>query len=403
MKNFVILLIAILILMNCSGPSQKEGGYNWKHFSNKNGDFYPPNAGNQQTASLVLDIDKDGVNDFVITERTQSPAVVWYRYVDGNWERYVVDHDALHIEAGSAFYDIDGDGDLDIAFAGDSRSNQVWWWENPYPDFNPEAAWERHLIKNDGANKHHDMIFGDFDGDEKTELVFWNQSARSLFLAEIPENPWEAESWNYTAIYEYLAEETVPQIGTYPNWKGTNEHEGLAKADIDGDGVEDIIGGGYWFKYEGEAKFTPHAIDESYHFTRSAAGQLIKDGRPEVVLVVGDGTAPLNMYEWKEDEWVVHTLIDTVIDGHSLDIIDFNGDGNLDIYNAEMRLSNENPVTRILLGDGEGNFETLILFEGIGQHESRIADLDGDGDYDILGKPYTWMAPRVDIWLNEGK
>ena len=68
-----------------------------------------------------------------------------------------------------------------------------------------------------------------------------------------------------------------------------------------------------------------------------------------------------------------------------------------------MRLSNDNPVTRILLGDGEGNFETLELFEGFGQHESRIADLDGDGEFDILGKPYTWMAPRIDIWLNEGK
>jgi hypothetical protein len=35
-------------------------------------------------------------------------------------------------------------------------------------------------------------------------------------------------------------------------------------------------------------------------------------------------------------------------------------------------------------------------------HESKIADLDGDGDYDILDKPYGWQTPRLDIWLNEG-
>src|SRR3989344_7314148 len=34
-----------------------------------------PNTGNQQTASLIIDVDKDGVNDFVVTERTAAPSV----------------------------------------------------------------------------------------------------------------------------------------------------------------------------------------------------------------------------------------------------------------------------------------------------------------------------------------
>jgi len=38
---------------------------------------------------------------------------------------------------------------------------------------------------------------------------------------------------------------------------------------------------------------------------------------------------------------------------------------------------------------------------GFGLHESRMADLDGDGDWDVLGKPYSWKTPRVDIWLNQ--
>ena len=39
----------------------------------------------------------------------------------------------LRIEAGSAVLDIDKDGDPDIIFAGDYSSNEIWWWENPYP------------------------------------------------------------------------------------------------------------------------------------------------------------------------------------------------------------------------------------------------------------------------------
>jgi len=53
--------------------------FQWRHLSSKTGDLPPPNQGNEQTSCIVLDIDKDGTNDFVITERTKAPAVVWYR------------------------------------------------------------------------------------------------------------------------------------------------------------------------------------------------------------------------------------------------------------------------------------------------------------------------------------
>ena len=90
-------------------------------------------------------------------------------------------------------------------------------------------------------------MFGDFDGDGETELVFWNQGARSLFLAEIPDNPGKHGPWEYTPIYTWSSDSEMKQRGTYPTWKSVNEHEGLAQADIDGDGTVDIIGGGRWF------------------------------------------------------------------------------------------------------------------------------------------------------------
>jgi len=31
-----------------------------------------------------------------------------------------------------------------------------------------------------------------------------------------------------------------------------------------------------------------------------------------------------------------------------------------------------------------------------------MVDLDGNGTLDILGKPYNWNTPRLDIWLNMG-
>ncbi|MHC4535149.1 MAG: hypothetical protein ACYS6K_14465 [Planctomycetota bacterium] len=45
-----------------------------------------PNSGNQQTACIVADLDKDGIDDFVVTERTKTPSVVWYKYNGKSWD-----------------------------------------------------------------------------------------------------------------------------------------------------------------------------------------------------------------------------------------------------------------------------------------------------------------------------
>jgi hypothetical protein len=402
MKLSFISILIIIILFACQAPVKKEKtSFSWQYFSSKNGDIEVPNIGNQQTASAVYDINLDGYNDFIITERSNAPAVVWYQRIPDGWKRHIIDTEPLHIEAGSAVSDIDGDNDLDVVFAGDFASNQVWWWENPYPEYTPNKPWQRHTIKNSGSNKHHDQLFADFDGDGKEELVFWNQNDRVLYLAEIPEDPKQDKPWELASIYSYSDDSEPPQRGTYPGWKGVNEHEGLDWADMDGDGKLDILGGGRWFKHIEDHTFEVNIIDEGYCFSRIASGQFIEGGKPEVVIVVGDGRAPLMFYQWINDKWLAKVLIDSVQDGHSLDVIDFNGDGYLDIFNAEMRLGkNPQAKTRILLGDGKGNFQIYVIHEGFGLHESRIADLDGDTDYDILGKPYTWEAPRLDIWLN---
>ena len=378
----------------------------WKHLSSANGDIEVPNEGDQQTAAALFDMDRDGFNEFFITERTKAPSVVAYKYNDKGWDRYIIDNTAQRIEAGSAVHDIDGDYDLDVVFGGEGRSNQVWWWENPWPNYDPNIPWKRHLIKDSGENKHHDQLFGDFDGDGAKELVFWNQNAGTLFMAEIPPNAASHQGeWPFRAIYSYGMDSEMEQTGQsgYPGWKGTNEQEGLWAEDMDLDGIVDIVGGGRWFRYNGKGAYEEHIIDASYTFTRSVAGQFIEGGRPEVILLAGDGHAPMYMYEYTEKgTWEKTMLIQKVKDGHTIDVMDFNGDGHEDIFSGEMGLNGGNPngKIRILLGDGKGNFVHHVVATGIGTHESKIADLDADGDYDIMSKPYNWKAPRLDIFLN---
>ena len=373
-------------------PQKPESYYvnpEWVHLSSAQGDLSIPGTAEQQTAALVLDIDRDGGDDFVIGGRRNGPALVWYRRLAAGWQRYVIDTGRLPIEAGGAFHDIDSDGDLDIVMGEDAHGNKVYWWENPHPNHEPDTGWRRYVIKDSGESKHHDQLFGDFDGDGAAELVFWNQGAGTLYLADVPAKPKSTQPWPVVAIFEY----------------DSGEIEGLASADVDQDGRIDLVGGGQWFRYDGNGRFVAHVIDDTMRFTRAAVGQLKAGGWSEVVFVVGDGVSRLKWYEWDGQAWVGHTLLEFDVDhGHSLEVADMDQDGNLDVFCAEMHSPGrkDEATSWIFYGDGQGHFVKEVVSVGMGNHESRVADLDGDGDLDILVKPFVWKVPRVDVLLNRG-
>lgn len=394
--------LPLLCALGLVAPLACAAEIRWQHLSSTTGDLPVPGKSQQQTACVVFDADQDGVNDFVLAFRQRAPALVWYRHTAGGWRRYVIETNYLTIEAGGAVCDIDGDGDPDLVLGGDWQSNEVWWWENPYPNFDPAVPWKRHVIKKSGATQHHDQAFGDFKGTGKPQLAFWNQGAKKIFLADIPPNPRAAESWPMTAIFSGGVDGRLPYA------------EGMSACDIDGDGQVDLLAGNYWFKHLGGDRFK--AIQIGSPGGLIFAGQLVEGGRPEVVIAPGDGVGPLKWYECQGDPqdskaWVGHALLERdAIHPHSLQLADIDGDGHLDIFCAEMAKwseqkkepDNPNAKAWIFFGDGKGHFRKTEFATGVGFHEARVVDLNGDGRPDILDKPYNWETPRVDVWLNRG-
>ena len=255
--------------------------------------------------------------------------------------------------------------------------------------------WTRHTIKDGGRNKHHDIIFGDVDGDGADEFIWW-QDEDELTIVDIPADP-TAGVWTGT-------ETIIFDDGDEPQ-----KNEGLAIIDVNLDGVDDIVGAGRWYEFvPADGSWTTHEVDPGMEFARAAAGQIIPGGRPELVFVIGDisnpydGTSFLTVYEWDGTDWVgITPLAELSQSAHSLDVVDANGDGLLDIFVAEMTLGgNDDATGQILYGDGTGGFDVQTFAVGDDFHQSKIGDLDGDGDLDVLGKPFDGGTPLVNIWLN---
>jgi sugar phosphate isomerase/epimerase len=380
---------------------------NWVYYSSSKGEIPSPNGAKAQTTCLAADLNKDGIEDVVLGLDGTS-ALIWYEYTGTGSLKHVIEPDELLINSHGVSFDIDFDGDLDLVFdvKTDSKNLKIkkYWWENPYP--NTTNRWKRHELKIDGnvgmSNLH---VFADFKQNGKPQFVFNNFDENTLQIADIPNNP-STDKWVSKSIFKFEKEDV----------KGVLT-ENLIAEDIDGDGWLDLVSDKYWFKYNAKTDaFKP--IQFSNDRGKVVCGKFHPSKTKQIVVMNSANKSRLMLYDCignpeNSSDWKGRDIAEKEFNAaRSLEVADINGDGFLDIFCAEMaeytknnkgleaiKTENTNSEALILYGNGQGNFKKTVFRTGVDFHETKLVDLDGDGDIDIASKPYTWRTPRIDVWM----
>lgn len=342
-------------------------------------------ASPMNTLCIMGDINADGRPDIVVSGRNGTMA--WFQNPggDGPWRRHVIG-EVANMECGGLVADLTGSGYPDIINGGDYRSDELSWWENPGP---AGGHWTRRVIAKTGKTQFHDELIADLRGDGRPSLLFWNQGARALYTVPLPADPRVSPWPGVRCIAEGCQEGGLPE-------------EGLAVADVDGDGRAEIIAGTRWYKEVAPDRWEGYQFAREYITTKVAVGDVDGDGRNEIVLSEGDACiygkpqgGKLAYFKPGSDMrvlWAEHRLDDLLLDPHTLHVADLCGQGRLDVLVGEIGSSRGNAplrLPRILLYEnhGSGRFTRHEIDRGTGTHNAWLVDLRGRGVLDLVGRP----------------
>lgn len=386
-----------------------------------------------RSVSSVFASDLDGDQDLdVLAVYDFGNALVWLENTDGKGsfgEPTVLSPEAFSAETVHSL-DLDGDGDMDILAGSVGRT--LNWFENT----DGKGAFEIRTFADDLLSYRPKMLPEDFDGDGKEDILVYPDNSYNplIWIKNLGEGQFGEPNYVSSRLYDptsvYLSdidgdgdsdilatvdsssdievvwyENELASNGSFQqNLTNIDSHlsEVAITADIDGDGDQDVISGGFfdavdWFEnVDGAGNFGPRKVVHDSHFGTSAIFAADMDGDGDLDLVTADSQdtdlGPNYTNGWifwfenldGKGDFSDANEVSTGVEGvQSLSVADLDGDGFNDILSASRF---DNKIAWFKNIDGRGTFspQQIVSTEALGARSIFTADIDSDGDIDVL-------------------
>jgi hypothetical protein len=333
---------------------------------------------NQPRAIRAADVDGNGSLDFVVASRADD-AIRWFPGLNnGSFATPRTLNTNIDGPEAIELGDIDGDGDLDLAAAIYGGTQLVWYENNGGGTFGSEN------VLADDTLRGQAIQFADLDGDRDLDIL-----AGAYFNDE-------------TLADKVVWFENTDGQGTFGREQfiarnDTVGVESVAAADLDGDGDQDVLSASAldskvaWYENMGAGRFARqrHVTSDANAADSIFAGDLDGDGDLDV-LAAGYSD---NGVSWYQNDGRAIFGKERVITTHAERIqrvraADLDGDGDLDALSASFR---DNTIAWYRNSDGRGSFspEIVINSRASGAVDVNFADIDRDGDIDVLSASIT--------------
>jgi hypothetical protein len=336
----------------------------------------------------VVDVDHDGLPD-VVALSSGADGLAWFK--NPSWKKYAITTRAKQLIF-VAPYDLDGDGRVDLAIAGDfdtdntSSGGTIWWAEGPVDPLQNQD-WTLHRI--DGIPTTHRLRWADIDGDGKKELIalpiFGVGSSAPAHAGPVqlkayfsPPAPKDAQAtWR-----AQILDDTHLEVA-----------HGLRVVDWDGDKAEDLLTAAN----DGVDLFRPALGKMAEHLGAGAIGQAPDRGSSDVVLgSLGDTRFLAAIEFWHGPDAVVYTpgasasalwtrqvIGSDFTHGHGLAASDLNDDGYDEVIAGGGQGTMNQFIYRYL--PSSRMWEKIKLDSGaVAVSEIEVHDMNADGAPDIV-------------------
>jgi hypothetical protein len=322
---------------------------------------------------ILRKLRNETVTGYVLQGRTLvtwGAQLLWRRLPQGDYR--VIRGRGRAFAQGGCLLDVDGDGKLDIVVNEGGPEADLVWYRAPHAG----ARWTRHVI--DTGVDAPDMLPVTLLGHRGVLLIHKRMQVR---FYEIPADP--TARWPSQDVYSFYS----------PSHQG-----GLRMADIDGDGLPDILAGMYWIRSPEsfELPWRLFAI-ELWNETLESAMLRLSFGPLDLLAAQREmHPARLARFEKPADPrqlWIEHRIesVPDLAEVNSLDVADFNGDGRPDILIAEKAGAGR---LLVLYNEGEGRFRPVTVAQGRPILFAQAVHMGRPGILAIRADAIVWYEPR---------